>query len=347
MKAHTEIIDAAVSATCTTDGKTEGKHCSVCNETLVAQNIVPASHQYSSNYESNNSFHWFKCANCEAENDKEEHTADDYGICTICNELVGATEGIIYAISADNKYYEVIGYDGVATRIQIPSEHNGLPVKSIYKDSFYNNNIITSIIIPESITSIGDNAFRECNNLTKVVIGDNVATIGSSAFSGCNRLEFLDMGNSITSIGGDAFRDCSRLSSVNLPNTITIIEGWVFDGCENLVLNEYNNGKYIGNKSNPYLVLIGVTSNTITSFEIHSDTHIIAGTAFYDCGRLSNVIIHTNTISIGMYAFAWCESLMEIKFTGTSNQWDAIHKSVMWNIGTATYNVKFNYQSEK
>lgn len=80
------------------------------------------------------------------------------------------------------------------------------------KNLYINNEFVTSIIIPDSVTRISDSAFYNCN-LTSVIINDNVTRIESAAFKGCS-LTSVTIGNGVTRIGYEAFRDCNNLTSV-------------------------------------------------------------------------------------------------------------------------------------
>ena len=93
---------------------------------------------------------------------------------------------------------------------------------------------LTSVIIPNSVTSIGDGAFQYCYGLTSVTIGNSVRSIGGAAFSSCSGLTSVTIPNSVTRIGCGAFEYCSGLTSVTIPNSVTIIEAWAFDGCSGL-----------------------------------------------------------------------------------------------------------------
>ena len=322
---HVEITDPAVAPTCTETGLTEGKHCSYCGTVLVPQEVVPkVEHNYSTEYSFDTSFHWFGCIECGIEKDKVEHQVADSGMCTVCDQPIGPTVGIIYDKSGDGTYAEVIGYTGSATKIRIADTYQGLPVKNIYDNAFYQNNNITSVIIPDSVTSIGEWAFAGCYSLSSVVIGDSVTTIGEHAFYYCTSLSSVVIPDSVTSIGDNAFSNCSSLK-----------------------YNEYENIKHLGSKDNPYFALIEVTTENLSSYTIHQDTKIIADYAFYNCQRLtsisipdsvttigacafydcdilSSVVIGDGVTSIGDCAFYGCTSLTDVYYTGSEEEWKQI-----------------------
>ena len=103
--------------------------------------------------------------------------------------------------------------------------------KHIFSDE---NTEITDLVIPNSVTSIGDNAFEGCSGLTSVTIGNSVTSIGDYAFYFCNGLTSVTIGNSVTSIGMAAFAYCSGLTSVTIPNSVTAIGNSAFRGCSGL-----------------------------------------------------------------------------------------------------------------
>ena len=238
-------------------------------------------------------------------------TLDDNGICTACNMVIGATEGILYGISTDGTYAEVIGYTGTATKVRIAEEYNGLPVKVIYREAFKNLNI-TSVVIPDSITSIGDYAFYECRSLTSVTIPDSVTSIGEGAFSYCTSLTSVTIPDSVTSIDYYAFQHCTSLTSVTIPDSVTSIGSGAFGSCNSALYTEYELGKYVGDETNPYAVLIAVTNKNMSTYAIHPDTKVIGGSAFADCSRLTNITIPDGIRGISSYAFSNCTSLTSV-----------------------------------
>jgi hypothetical protein len=87
---------------------------------------------------------------------------------------------------------------------------------------YINNELVTNLIIPDSVTSIGEYAFYGCSSLTSVTIGNGVTSIGRSAFSYCRKLTNITIPDSVTYIGDSAFAGCSSLTSITFENT----SGW-------------------------------------------------------------------------------------------------------------------------
>ena len=107
-------------------------------------------------------------------------------------------------------------------------------VTSIGDRTFYNCSGLTSVTIGNSVTSIGNYAFCRCSGLTSVTIGNSVTSIGNYAFYYCSGLTSVTIGNSVTSIGDDAFSDCSGLKSITIPNSVTSIGDRTLYNCSGL-----------------------------------------------------------------------------------------------------------------
>lgn len=106
---------------------------------------------------------------------------------------------------------------------------------------YLNGNLVTNLILPNSVTSINDHVFEECLSLEHITIPDNVTSIGYSAFCNCMNLTSMILPNMIASIGKYAFYGCEKLNNITLPNSIRTIEYCAFSECHNLT-NIYYNG---------------------------------------------------------------------------------------------------------
>jgi hypothetical protein len=103
-----------------------------------------------------------------------------------------------------------------------------------FPPAFYNNYSLKSYVIPENITSIGENAFRTCLFLEEITLPNGLTSIGNSAFQGCNSLSEITLPSGLLSLGSSAFRQCYNLEEITLPSGIATIEAYTFYNCYNL-----------------------------------------------------------------------------------------------------------------
>ena len=118
--------------------------------------------------------------------------------------------------------------------------------------------------------------------------------------------------DSVTSIGDYAFAYCDFLKSVTIPDSVTSIGNNAFYGCNFTLYTEYELGKYVGDKTNPYAVLVEVTNKNMSTYAIHFDTKVIGGYAFADCSRLTSITIPDGVRGISSYAFDSCDALTSV-----------------------------------
>ncbi len=120
-----------------------------------------------------------------------------------------------FAFTPDNTAVIVIRYryKGTAADVTIPSRYKGKPVTAIEHAAFHDS-AVTSVTIPDSVTSIHDNAFGFCSQLTNISIPNSVTYIGFSAFNNCTSLKSITLPVSVTSIGSYAFDGCPSSMTV-------------------------------------------------------------------------------------------------------------------------------------
>src|ERR1035441_3822899 len=109
-----------------------------------------------------------------------------------------------FTYTTNNGAITITSYTGPDGTVTIPSAINGLPVASIGDFAFAASGL-TSVTIPNSVISIGDDAFLDCAGLTSVAIPDSVTNIGEGAFTLCSGLASATLGSGVASIGDDAF----------------------------------------------------------------------------------------------------------------------------------------------
>ncbi len=169
-----------------------------------------------------------------------------------------------------------------------------------------NCSLIKSVVISDSVTSIGVAAFYECAELTNVTIPNSVTIIGKYAFEGCTSLTSITIPDSVTSIDSGAFSGCTGLTSVVIPDSVTSIGNSAFGECESLT------NVTIGNSVTSIGEFAFGYCDSLTSVTIPDSVTSIGVGAFYDCYSITSVTIPDSVTSIGYGAFGYCYSLTSI-----------------------------------
>ncbi len=214
-----------------------------------------------------------------------------------------------YPVTGGNIYYHkntsnviILDSDQDVTDVVIPEEIDGIPVKLIDNYAFGRCSKLKSIVIPDSVTSIGkgvfngcsslsgisipesvevigESAFEKCIGLKSIIIPGNVAGIADSMFAGCSNLEEIVISEGVTNIGWNAFSGCSSLSSINIPGSVIIIGRSSFENCN------------------------------LKSVVIEEGVVRIEENAFSGCSSLSKVVIPESVEAIETDVFSGCTSL--------------------------------------
>ncbi len=187
----------------------------------------------------------------------------------------------------------------------------GDSVTSIGTKAFCGCSSLTSIEIPTSVTNIGENAFKSCTSLISITIPNSVTSIGDWAFASCSGLTSVTIPNSVTSIGERTFYYCTGLTSVTIPNSVTSIGEYAFDTCTGLISVEIPNSvTSIGGAA-----FLGCTS--LTTVEISNSVTSIESSTFSYCSDLTSITIPNSVTSIGGSAFVQCLSLTSITISNS------------------------------
>ncbi len=165
--------------------------------------------------------------------------------------------------------------------IEIPSHLDGYPVTKIGSGSFYMDEFVREVIIPNTVTVIEDAAFEQCY-VEKVVIPDSVKIIENSAFLNCFHLTQLTIGNGLTEIRRMAFAGCGSLSAVDLPESLTTIEEGSFSHC------------------------------AIREITIPSNVTTIGDLVFSGCSNLKEISLPASLVHLGEFVFSGCTNLSSI-----------------------------------
>ena len=184
---------------------------------------------------------------------------------------------------------------------------------------YVNGELIEDLVIPNSVTSIGDYSFTDCGSITSVTIPNSVTSIGKESFGGCSNLMSITIPNCVETIDDSAFNDCENLHTVNISD----IASWCSIDFASYTSNPlyyggnlYVNGELIVNLTIPNSVTsIGkyaFCGCTLTSVTIPGSVTSLEEVVFYNCRKLASVTIGDGVTSIGYGTFSYCRSLSSV-----------------------------------
>ena len=182
------------------------------------------------------------------------------------------------------------------------------------RSPFQNNIQITTLIVQNGVTSIGDMAFWSCRNLSSITMAASVKTIGDGAFYGCNALVSYTPGSGVTTLRNRAFCNCTGLSEVTIKTA--------FSGCPLTSITVTADNTVYDSRENCNAIIRTATNELIKGCgnTIIPDTVTgISDSAFHGCTDLTNITIPASVTTIGETAFGTCISLTSIHIPGGVN----------------------------
>ena len=199
-------------------------------------------------------------------------TTDRAGV--VITDYTGRSPSDIPIPGIEGGYYT---NPGAPHPVRIPTTIQGLPVKEI-GDRAFRGKDITSIIIPEGVTRIGNYSFSSCSYLSTITLPRTLTHIGEYAFSSCRELITITIPSSVVSIGRASFSDAG-LTSITWPSRLTTIPNGIF------------------------------ARTPLQSIVIPEGVTIIADFAFSNCTSLTSVTLPSTILEIGSEAFRNCSVL--------------------------------------
>ena len=204
-------------------------------------------------------------------------------MAVVCAVAAGAeTYGDFEYDVLDDGTVEITDYNGSAERVDIPAKIDGKSVTKIGSSAF-SYHMLSSVTIPDGVTTIESMAFRDCYLLTSIAMPDSVTSIGESAFDGCQSLTDIKIPDGLKIIDSSVFEGCTSLTSITIPDGVWIIYPFAFESCTNL-----------------------------TNITIPDSVAMIGGSAFSGCESLTDVTIPDGVTDIRYGTFYNCSSLTSI-----------------------------------
>lgn len=219
-------------------------------------------------------------------------------------------EAIVYKGNTYN--VKEIGSDAFSNCTSLTSVTIPNSVTSIGESAFESCVSLESVIVPNSVIEIGKYAFYECKNLTSVILPNSVTRIGAAAFNRCNSLTSLTIPTNITTIKGATFYGCSSLTSINIPSGVTSIETDAFSGCSSLASVTLNSNAIVSKAYSFSSNLTEIFGVQVKEYIIGEEVTSIGSYAFYESRNLTSVSVPSGVTAIGESAFYGCGSLVSV-----------------------------------
>ena len=258
----------------------------------------------------------------------------------------GSATSVVLPSKWDDVIIDTIGENAFKDNATLKGVDAPETIDDVLRGAFENCTGLESIAFKVGLHFIETQAFKGCTSLANISLPNTMVAIGSNAFEGCTALQYAEyqngkyLGNAnnpylglmdIVDKSVDTFvmndnciftaasvlYDLGALRNITVSNSIKHLGQSGFTKCTNLVTNAYNNAKYIGSATNPYLVLVKPVNTSITQCDVHPNCKAIDDSAFLGCKSLKEINLPEGLSFIGVQAFATCSALEAIDIPGT------------------------------
>lgn len=199
------------------------------------------------------------------------------------------------------------------------------------KNLYLNNQLVTDLVIPNTIQSICNNAFNGCTSIVSVNIPNNITSIGASAFYNCSGITEINIPDSVTTIGNTAFYGCSKLTNIIVPDSVNSIGKGAFSYCSGLsdITLPFIGGTATQNTFLGYIFGAMYSSEnsvhiptSLKKVTVSENCSSIGNFAFYNCQSIETVTLTDKVVSIGISAFN--TGNITVNYLGTKTLWNKI-----------------------
>ena len=207
---------------------------------------------------------------------------------------------------------------------------------------------ITSVVLQEGITSIGDWAFYQCSKLTEITIPEGVTSMGYVALSGCQELPSVSLPSTLETIGGGMFSQDWALESLTIPAAVTRIGDRLTEGCGALAQIVVEDGNKTFDSRENCNAVIKTSTNTLgagcMNTVIPNTVEIIGQQAFSSIKSLKAIVLPSSVTKIEDYAFQYCSGVpsLNIPTSVVSISGTAFFACQFEDISVAPGNPKFD-----
>ncbi len=318
------------TTSCTIDRKIEQGSCiqptiqiNTCrncqNETRTSIDN-PLGHQWSKWTVADNGQHVRNCENCQTQETRGGH---DFSKSNFCDCGV---DGLTYENAGNDLRVKRNLELSDTERIVIPAVHEGKIVVEIGNQAFRAFNM-KEVVIPSTVTTIGEYAFNYCSNLTTITFGDTadgstpkteeapkLTTIGAYAFQGDRELVTFALPDTLTTIGTYAFERCVKYDDFTVPESAEEIGKGAFNETKRLERAELEGDVYLGRH------LIRVKESHSGAFTIKKGTLSVAEGAFENCANITTLTIYAGILRFDKDAFKGCTGLTSVTFQKANDE---------------------------